>query len=179
MAARGIIVTWRTRASRESPQHPPTTGCHYRQGGGRGREKSKSKSKKYKKNLILREFHANHTTNKYINRPLQSPSSDRIGFPGASCPWRPVSQETTRARRCLLKEPPRSPSQLGLLVHVLRVRVLRVVFVVIVIILFMARVASGEFLAVPLMLVPVGVVYRLRHQRLRHPRQRGVLLTPM
>ena len=130
----------------------------------------------------MRENH----TNKYINRPKVSLIP--IGFP-ASCPWRPVSQETTRARRCALRleeDSPRRSLLGGFIIHIIIVHVLRVglprvfVVIVIVIILFMARVvASGEFLAVPLMLVPVGVVYRLRHQRLRHPRQRGVLLTPM
>ena len=126
-----------------------------------------------------------------INRPdvskvsfrILSPffRSDRLPREHQSCPvWRTqfVSQETPR--RCLGgRLGGRSPSQLGLLVHIIHVLRVRVM-VVIVIILFMARVASdsGGFLAVPLMLVPVGVVYRLRHQRLRHPRHPGVLLTP-
>ena len=76
------------------------------------------------------------TTQIKINRPKVSLIP--IGFP-ASCPWRPVSQQTTRARRSLG----------GFIIHSIIVHVLRVglprVFVVfvIIIILFMARVASG------------------------------------
>ena len=46
MAARGIIVTWRTRASRESPHRVRQQAVNIAREGGEGERNLKSKSKK-------------------------------------------------------------------------------------------------------------------------------------